>query len=107
MVKRCVALFCGNTHKTGHSLHEFPKDPKIRNIWVRFVALKRKDFKATPYSHLCSHHFTPADFHQDTTIARSLGIKGKRVLIEGAVPSIQTIPTGTVYIVYLLFGYIS
>ena len=98
MGKRCVAMFCGNSHKTGHSMHEFPKgegNAHVARLWTKFVNVKRKDFKPTPYSCLCSAHFESSQYHRNYLLAESLGtFQTKKCLIDGAVPTIQPIPTG-------------
>ena len=39
--KRCVVMFCNNTNDNGVSLHQFPKDEKVRQKWIEFVVRKR------------------------------------------------------------------
>ena len=35
MVKSCVAANCSNTYGHGISLFKFPKDPELRQKWIR------------------------------------------------------------------------
>lgn len=42
-------------------IFRFPlNNPKLLNIWLNKV--KRKNFKPTKFSSLCSEHFTPEDY---------------------------------------------
>lgn len=52
---QCSAYGC-----TKVGVHRFPKLKRSRDIWTK--VLKRKDFKPTDYSRLCSDHFLPEDF---------------------------------------------
>ena len=67
MGKFCVAYGCNNNSKEckdkGISLHMFPKDPTLREQWA--FAMKRKGFKPTKNSSVCSVHFRPEDFEVD------------------------------------------
>ena len=45
MVERRVVYNCDNANKTEHALHEFPKEEGLRRQWVRFVSVKRANFK--------------------------------------------------------------
>ncbi|XP_040564340.1 THAP domain-containing protein 2 [Lepeophtheirus salmonis] len=63
MVKYCAAYGCSNLDKgssTGRSFHRFPRDPKIRDQWIR--AVRRKDFTPSLHTVLCSDHFLPEDY---------------------------------------------
>ncbi len=94
MPKRCVVVFCGNTSQTGHSLHEFPKDPDIRRQWIHFVQSKRENFPSASVKSavICSAHFEDNCFHG--SLMRSMGFDVKRrVLIPGSIPTIQPVPT--------------
>jgi len=50
----------------GISFHRFPKDEKLRRLWIR--ATKRKKFFPCPSSVLCSTHFKKEDFKSGTKI---------------------------------------
>ena len=48
MGKRCVVQFCGNSNKTGHSMHMSPIDLNLRWQWTKFVqVIIRVDAKCT------------------------------------------------------------
>ena len=57
---------CANrTGMLGISMHCFPKDETLRQKWIRFVRIHRKDFVLKKQSALCSAHF---DESQSTDI---------------------------------------
>ena len=89
--KYCVAFGCKSTHKDNISLHEFPKNYGIRQQWVNFVKIKRKDFvKPTKQSVLCENHFPPGSYPMEYRIKKSMNIPVKRkVLLPTAVPTIH------------------
>ena len=59
MVKHCVVHFCSNSNKTGHTMHKFPKDANLKRQWVKFVQVKRADFKEpSVHSVISSGHFS-------------------------------------------------
>ena len=92
MPKRCVAQFCSNTSKE-QSLHGFPKDAGLRRQWVKFVQMKRADFKAPTENSqavICGAHFKPECFSGG--LMAEMGYKRKRDLITGSVPTIQMVP---------------
>ncbi|XP_049769899.1 THAP domain-containing protein 2-like isoform X2 [Schistocerca cancellata] len=85
MVNSCAALGCTEKYVKGAELsfHSFPADEVRRNVWT--LALKRKNFKATKYTKICSKHFSSDCFE---TVAFGSGRKLKR----DAVPSIFYCP---------------
>ena len=85
MAKCCVVHFCSNSNKTGHTMHKFPKDANLRQQWVKFVQVKRVDFKE-PLMHsvICSSHFSP-DCYEESYIAE-MGFKKQKQLLPGACP---------------------
>ena len=88
MVKRCLVQFCGNTSKTGHSVHKFPKDPSLRRQWVKFVQVKRANFsEPSENSVICGSHFSSESFER--CLMNEMGLKKQRLLVPGAVPTIQ------------------
>ncbi|XP_066579384.1 transcription factor E2F5 isoform X4 [Amia ocellicauda] len=90
MVKRCVVMSCGNSGVGGHSLHHFPKDPILRQLWVQFVQTKRKDFlQSTYHSVICGAHFAPDSF--SNAIEVEMGFTKKRRLKTSSVPTIQPV----------------
>ena len=94
-----------NSYSPGVSMHIFPRNPKVRTQWLKFVRVHRPDFVDTAYSALCSVHFEESCFtrlklsvlqvdndDESETGETSAGNKPreKRVLITRLVPSIQT-----------------
>ncbi|XP_044262622.1 THAP domain-containing protein 1-like isoform X2 [Tribolium madens] len=78
MVLTCCAYNCKQrSTKGGLSFHAFPKDPILREQWIR--ALGRLNFVPSIYSKLCSKHF-----HQSDYICQW----GQKALKNGTVPSI-------------------
>lgn len=80
MVQSCSAYGCKNRyHKDKNiSFHKFPlARPDVCEKWV--TAIKRRNFKPTKYSSICSQHFTKNSFRQDCN---------NRVLKDDAVPSL-------------------
>ncbi|KAM4728869.1 uncharacterized protein FYW61_011697 [Anableps anableps] len=83
----CVAFGCTNGGGSGVSFFSFPKDPRRRKIWVD--AVRRKDWKPTKHSKLCSDHFEESAFSVPPSLCRSIGFAPKRLqLKEDAAPSI-------------------
>ena len=93
MVNRCLADGCSNEPSDKVSLYKFPKDPSLRAQWEKQVQRTRAKWKASKNSFLCSEHFTPNSFEVDSQLAAQFGIKKRRRLKPGAVPSI--FPKGT------------
>ncbi|KAB5522311.1 hypothetical protein PHYPO_G00158120 [Pangasianodon hypophthalmus] len=80
MVQSCSAYGCKNRyHKDKDiSFHKFPlARPDLCGKWV--AAMKRRNFKPTKYSNICSQHFTKDCFKRECN---------NRVLKENAVPSL-------------------
>ncbi len=63
MATCCVPL-CPNVYKQGainvFSFHKFPRDERIRQLWIDAIADDNLDIK--PSSRVCSYHFHPSDF---------------------------------------------
>ena len=93
MVNRCVAAGCSNTASDNVSLFKFPKDPVLRRQWEKQVQRTRAQWKATEHSHLCSEHFTSDSFYIDSALAATFGIKKKKTLKPGAVPTLFIRPS--------------
>ncbi len=95
MPKRCVIYNCSNTNKSGHSVHEFPKDEARRRQWIRFVQVKRANF--TPPSVksqavICSAHFEESCYPMDVLrLGEFTGglMSMMRNLKPGSIPTIQ------------------
>ncbi|KAF4113984.1 THAP domain-containing protein 1 isoform X1 [Onychostoma macrolepis] len=82
MVQSCSAYGCKNRyHKDKNiSFHKFPlARPDVCGKWV--AAMKRRNFKPTKYSNICSQHFTRDCFKRECN---------NRVLKDNAVPSLFT-----------------
>ena len=88
MVNKCVAAGCSNVSSAHVSLFKFPTDPLLRRQWEKQVQRTRADWKATEHSHLCSEHFTSDCFEYDTAIAATFGMKKRKRLKPGAIPTI-------------------
>ena len=88
MVKRCVAGGCSSTNSDGCSLYSFPKDPSLRATWIKKVQTTRAKWAATKYSVLCDKHFTEDSFEVEHSLATSFGIKTRKKLKPGAIPTI-------------------
>ena len=78
---------CKNTSYTpGITMHQFPKDGKVRQEWVRFVRRHRPNYTATSkYAALCSTHFEESSFLRPSIAGTN--IRWRRNLIPGAVPT--------------------
>ena len=90
MTRKCAASGCNNSQKNKSiSLHQFPKDLKLRNSWI--FAMKREGFQPNSSSCVCSVHFKAEDFEVGNKSHK------KRVhtfLKKNAVPSVFTTATG-------------
>lgn len=85
--KRCAVSTCKNYHHKikdcGRiaSYHDFPKDPKVRQSWIKFCQKTDQKFNPSTAS-MCSDHFL------DTVIIRDLqnelmNLPVKRILNQG------------------------
>lgn len=80
MVQSCSAYGCKNRYDKDKpvSFHKFPLTrPSLCKQWE--AAVKRKNFKPTKYSSICSEHFTPDCFKRECN---------NKLLKENAVPTI-------------------
>ena len=92
---QCAAFNCQNYSKSGYgvSFFRFPKDKALLKAWIHFI--KRKNFKPTEHSRICSVHFTRECFEQNLDVLDQLGIKpAKLTLTKGAIPTIFNFNTG-------------
>lgn len=55
--KKCVAKGCETTSGSGHSMHQFPKDPVLREMWADAVC--DTGYVPKDSSLVCSLHFLP------------------------------------------------
>ena len=96
MVKRCVVYNCNNTNKSGHALHEFPKEEGLQRQWIRFVSVKRADFKPPARKSqavVCEAHFLAQCYSMEALWMAGLSggaLKRKKTLLSGSVPTIQS-----------------
>ena len=89
MVKSCVAANCSNTYGHGTSLFKFPKDPELRQKWIKNVQRTRAKWSGpSEHSVLCSQHFDSSCFEVDSELAAEMGIQKRRRLKPDAVPSL-------------------
>ena len=85
---------CKNTsYSPGIRMHQFPKDPKIRAQWVKFVQRHRVDFGEPVPKHasLCSAHFEPGCYPTRLSLEGMEGTKHNKVLLKGSVPTRHTV----------------
>ena len=71
MVKRCIAAGCSNTHKDGVSLFQFPRDPQLKQKWIKQVQRTRAGWSgpgSVAGSVLCSAHFEKSCFEPSCLI---------------------------------------
>ncbi|KAH7955945.1 hypothetical protein HPB52_005263 [Rhipicephalus sanguineus] len=104
MPQYCAAYVCCNTFGRDEiDLHKFPRDQKMAAKWV--TGVKRKDFKPTRGSVLCSKHFHDSDYVRSPSLMQSLGLTIKN---SDAIPSVfphlrgasrRTLPVGTRFLV--------
>ena len=88
MVNKCVAAGCSNSHKDGVSLYKFPSDAILRRKWEKQVQRMWAQWKTTEHPSLCSDHFAEDCFEVDSTLASQFGLKKRKRLKPGAVPTI-------------------
>ena len=93
MVKRCIAAGCSNTTSATVSLHKFPSNPAIRQLWVKAVQKTRAEWKGpSEHSRLCSEHFEDSCSESNVGIASKMGIQTLRRLKADAIPTIFVRP---------------
>ena len=83
---------CWNkTGSPGISMHYFPSNETVRQKWIRFVRIHRKDFIPKKSSTLCSAHFDDSCFEHKPVVIRTDDGKGEVIeftkrLIKGSIP---------------------
>ena len=65
--------------------HIFPRDKLLKKKWVH--ATKRAHFKPSAHSRVCSDHFLPGDYVEQSWASKEAGVT-RRYLKKGAVPSV-------------------
>ena len=73
MVKCCVPWcnnYYENTASRGVSYHQIPKDPRLNKLWKDL--LRRVNLPADESTHVCSSHFTSADYDSDYQLPEKL-----------------------------------
>jgi len=94
MVKRCVAAGCSMTYSDGVSLFKFPKDPVLRQKWIKQVQRTRAQWSGpSEHSVLCSKHFDGSCFEPDAELASHMGIQKRTRLKADAIPTLFERPT--------------
>ena len=82
----CCAVDCTNGSGSGKTFHRFPRDSKLKQLWIARV--KRKNWSPTQTTVLCSDHFQRADYETDPELLKTLGVKRQLRLRDGVVPSL-------------------
>ena len=71
MVSSCLMLGCTSSTSTkGLSFHRFPKDPKLKSLWV--AATRRHKWEPTKWSRICGAHFSPNNYKNNKLLAGSV-----------------------------------
>lgn len=85
----CAVDFCLSKSGTEAALHRFPRDAAQRQAWVNFVrATGRHYWTPSRYSVICSLHFDQSNYQCNPAYLASFGIRAKRFLRRGAVPTL-------------------
>ena len=84
-----------NNHTEGISMQLLPKEEEIRWKWIKFVQRRRANFVGetvnSAHNSLCSAHFKGSCFTRKPAVQLE-GMKFKRTLIHGSVPTIDPLP---------------
>ncbi len=80
----CAVAICKSLG--GVSYHRFPKDPKLRKVWVK--SCKRKDDFNVDKARVCESHFLSSDFERDLK-NELLNLPTRKILKKSAFPSIN------------------
>ena len=78
MVSSCLMLGCTSSTSTkGLSFHRFPKDPKLKSLWV--AATRRHKWEPTKWSRICGAHFSPNNYKNNKLLAGTVPKRGIEV----------------------------
>ena len=70
-------------------MHKFPKDPNLRQQWVKFVQVKRANFvEPTEHSVICNIHFSLDCYEKSFMV--EMGLRKQSLQLSGSVPTIQS-----------------
>jgi hypothetical protein len=83
----CAVAVCKSP--SGVSYHRFPKDPKLRKVWVS--ACRRQDYFNEDKARVCENHFQSTDFERDLR-NELLHLPTRKILKKGAFPTINLLP---------------
>ena len=70
------------------SLFKFPKDPVLRQKWVKQAQRTKALWSPSEHSVLCSEHFDGNCFEPDSMLASQMGIQKRRRLKADAIPTL-------------------
>ncbi|XP_065290876.1 peroxynitrite isomerase THAP4-like isoform X2 [Dermacentor albipictus] len=90
MPRHCCAQGCYNSIVGRDSpSHTFPRDEKVRKLWIRACQPSRPAWKPLKNDFICADHFVDDDYATSPAVLKSLGmpLKGQR-LKPDAVPSV-------------------
>ena len=89
MVNYCVLTGC-RSRERNPTLHKFPTDPKIRELWTDFVRKVRPCWLGpTQHSYICSEHFEIRYFSNYSKLAK--GLSTRLFLTADAVPTVYPV----------------
>ncbi|KAJ8941708.1 hypothetical protein NQ318_023304 [Aromia moschata] len=80
MVRNCYVCKRYFNREIDRSFHRFPKDPEVRNKWLKVLELEECDVKLK-YASVCSDHFYLSDF--------VVTASGRRNLKHDALPALS------------------
>ena len=87
----CCVPWCNNyyenTASRGVSYHQIPKDPRLNKLWEDL--LRRINLPAGESTHVCSSHFTSADYDSDYRTKRKAHRAKAQATIEKGCCSIE------------------
>ncbi|CAN7983668.1 unnamed protein product, partial [Ixodes hexagonus] len=84
----CCVASCRNHKriKPGLSYFSFPKDDKVRSLWL--LALCRNGRVSTRRPRVCSEHFADKCFEEKAELQAQFGLRFRRMLKPGSVPTV-------------------